>query len=264
MSRVEWFDLPVAVRVSVGARVGAVTGVVDVEHGLTCRLAAVLSTPDGRVFVKGVPVTDLDATVAQDFEAAVNGRVAGIGPLLLGRVAVAGWDVLIFEYVDGRHADLAPGSPHVDLVAGLLHEMEALSADGLAPPFADRLDGHVDGAGRLLLAGNALLHTDISSHNLLVDGATGRVHLVDWAMPAAGPAWVDVAFTAVRLMENGWAADAALEWAGGFASWRDADPVAVEAFVAATCSAWHARVGSAGAQPNNRRFRALLAGPVAV
>lgn len=257
VARTEWDGLPAAVRVAVGARVGGVTGWVPVEYGLTCHMAAVLSTMDGRVFVKGVPTGDVEGVTAQDFEAAVNSRVAGIGPLLLARVATAGWDLLVFEYLDGRHADLAPDSPDVGLVADLLHRAQALAADGLAPPFADRLGAHLDDAGRLLLAGNSLLHTDTNPHNIVI--ADGRAHLVDWAMPAAGPAWVDVAYTAVRLMEADWPAAEVLAWADQFPSWRGADPVGVRAFVEATCGVWAARVGDAAAGPSNGRFRALLA-----
>jgi hypothetical protein len=258
VARVEWDDLPSTVRVAVGARVGAVLGAVPVEHGLTCRTAAVLTTPDGRVFAKGVPTSDRDGVVAQDFEVAVNPHVAGVSPLLLARVTVAGWDMLLFEHIPGRHADLSPGSPDIEPVTEALRRVQGLQAGGLAPRLTDRLDGHLDDAEQALLAGDALLHADTNPHNILI--ADGRAHLVDWAMVAAGPAWVDVACLAVRLMEADWAPADALAWAAQFASWRDADPVAVRVFVEGTCRAWEARIGPSGAVSSNRRFQALLAG----
>lgn len=258
MPRVDWSDLPSAVRVTVGARVGAVLDVAAVPHGLTCHTAAVLTTSDGRAFVKGVPVEDREGVVAQDFEVAVNPHVAGVAPLLLARVTVAGWDLLLFEYTDGRHADLSPGSPDIEAVTEALAAVQGIQAGGLAPRLTDRFGGHLDDAGQLLLAGDALLHTDTNPHNLLV--ADSRARIVDWAMVAAGPAWADVAYLAVRLLENGWAPADALAWAGQFESWQGADPVAVQAFVDGTCRAWEARVGATGAMSSNRRFQALLAG----
>ncbi|WP_405579686.1 phosphotransferase [Streptomyces sp. NBC_01190] len=262
MPRTEWTELPSSVRTAVTARIGPVTAATPVADGLTCAIAAVLTAEDGRVFVKGVPVSDTQGVAAQDWEGAVNARVAGIAPLLLARITVDGWDLLVFEHIEGRHADLSPGSPDVALVADALHATQELTADGLAPRLADRFAGHLDDAQTLLLAGDALLHTDTNPHNLLI--TPGRAHLVDWAMVAAGPAWVDVAYVTVRLMEAGWPGAEALGWAGRFPSWRDADPVAVAAFVDGTCRMGEATVGAAGAGPSNSRFRQLLANaPVA-
>ncbi|MFD7015814.1 phosphotransferase [Streptomyces sp. NPDC059928] len=108
-----------------------------------------------------------------------------------------------------------------------------------------------------LLAGGTVLHTDTNPHNLLV--GDGRAWMVDWAMWAQGPAWVDVACTAVRLMEADTPAAEALEWAAQFRSWRSADPAAVAAFVSASCRQWEAMVGPVDCRPSNRRFEALLA-----
>ncbi|MFF6955082.1 phosphotransferase [Streptomyces sp. NPDC008317] len=256
MPRTEWDALPSAVRVAVGGYVGAVTGWVPVAEGLTCQTAAVLATADGRVFVKGVPVSDTDGVVGQDWEVAANPLVAGVAPLLLARVTVAGWDVLVFEYIDGRHADLTPGSADTALVARALARMQEVTADGLAPRLGDRYAHVLSDDEQLLLAGDALLHTDTNPHNLLIGASGARV--VDWAMVASGPAWVDVALTAVRLMEAGWPDEAAVAWAGRFPSWRSADPVAVAALVAGVCRDWEARLGPDAARPSNLRYQALL------
>ncbi|MBB4893522.1 hypothetical protein FHS39_002553 [Streptomyces olivoverticillatus] len=240
---------------------GSLGVVEDVPHGITCRFAAVLSTADGRLFVKGVPADDVWGRTGQAWEAAVNAVVTAVSPRLLWQVEVGGWELLGFEAVDGRHADLSPGSADLPLVAAVLEEAQKLKAPsgvGL-PQYVDReLGGAVSSTERELLLGDALLHTDTNPHNLLI--GDGRAWLIDWAMPAAGPAWVDVANTAVRLMEDECGPAEALEWASRFESWRGADPAAVAAFAGATCRAWEARVGARGARASNSRFEALGAG----
>ncbi|WP_414169818.1 hypothetical protein ACMATS_31635 [Streptoverticillium reticulum] len=60
------------------------------------------------------------------------------------------------------------------------------------PQYVDReLGSSVSAAERELLLGDALLHTDTNPHSLLV--AADRGYRVDWALPAAGPSWIDVA-----------------------------------------------------------------------
>ncbi|WP_433887876.1 phosphotransferase family protein [Streptomyces sp. CA-111067] len=256
IARVAWAELPAAVRVAVGAQVGPVLDAAPVADGLTCAMAEVLTTSDGRVFVKGVPVSQERGVAAQSWEVAVNPLVAGIAPLLLTRIEVAGWDVLVFEHIEGRHADLSPPSPDVPLVADALRQTQQLTAGGLAPRLADRFAGFLDAGEQSLLAGDALLHTDTNPHNFLIGG--GRAHVVDWAMVASGPAWVDVAYLMVRLMEADWTAAQALEWAGQFPSWRGVDPVAVRAFVRGACRQWESIVGTVEARPGNGRYAALL------
>ncbi|WKK26432.1 phosphotransferase [Streptomyces olivoreticuli] len=254
--RVDWATLPEALRAAIEQRSGAVRAVQDIPHGITCRFAAALRTRSGAVFVKGVPVGDERGRAAQAREVAVSGAVPGaVGPRFLWQVIKGGWDVVGFAWVDGRHADLAPGSGDLPLVADVLRKAQALRAPANLSPLADRWSDLGD-EDRALLAGETLLHTDTNPHNLLV-GAE-RAWLIDWAMPASGPAWVDVAYTAVRLMESGHAPGDALAWAGPFPCWRTADPRAVAVFVEATCRQWSARVGVRGARPSNERFAALL------
>ena len=45
--------------------------------------------------------------------------VSAISPALLWHVDEAGWNVLGYEYADGRHADYAPGSPDLDRLVEL-------------------------------------------------------------------------------------------------------------------------------------------------
>lgn len=257
--RVDWAGLPTEVRAAALERTGRVEGVVDVPHGITCRFAAVLESAGGRVFIKGVPVDDAWGRAGQAREAEVNAAVTAVSPRLLWRVEAGGWDLVAFEAVEARHADLSPGSPDLPLVAAALEEAQGLRAPAGAelPQFVDReLGGAVSAAERELLLGDALLHTDTNPHNLLV--GADRAYLVDWALPAVGPAWVDVAEAAGRLMDAGCSAGEARAWAAQFASWAGADPAAVEVFVRGTCRARVARLGERDAQVSNAQCEALL------
>ncbi|MEU5417924.1 phosphotransferase [Streptomyces sp. NPDC020667] len=259
MGRVDWAGLPEGVRAAVAARMGPVGAVEDVPHGFTCRFAALLSTAGGRVFVKGVPADDERGRAAQGLEMAVNSAVAAVSPRLLWHLEAGGWDLLGFEAVPTRHADLSSGSADLPLVAAVLEEAQGLRlpAGVVLPQLVDRdLDGFLTPADRELLLGDVLLHTDTNPHNLLVGDV--RAWLVDWAMPAVGPAWVDVAYMAVWLMAEGCTPGEALGWASRFASWTSADPAAVAAFVDATCRHWTDRVGERGARRSITRFEALL------
>ncbi|MFB4298257.1 hypothetical protein [Actinomadura sp. NTSP31] len=53
-------------------------------------------------------------------EAAVNQHVRAITPELLADIEAGGWRVLVFEYVEGRHADYRPGSRDLDTVLDTL------------------------------------------------------------------------------------------------------------------------------------------------
>lgn len=258
--RFEWRDLPGVVRAAVEARTGPVLGVKSVSDGLTCAVAARLDTAAGALFVKGVRVEDGAGCEAQRWEVVVSPVVRSVSPVLRWQVEAGGWDLLVFECVDGRHVDLVQEEDR-QLVADVLRSVQGVCAPGGVPRFADRF-ADVLGADELaLLSGDALLHTDTNPHNLLVGG--NRAWLVDWAMSAVGPAWVDVAYTAVRLMEADVSAGEALDWAAGFPSWRAAEPAAVEAFVTGVCRQWEARIGAVGARPSNARFSALLGATVA-
>lgn len=207
---------------------------------------------------EGAPEADRRAWEAQYAERLVFPLLEGIGPAFRWRVAAGGWELMGFDWVDGRHADLGPGSHDLPLVAEvMLAAREITAPDFLYRPLAHRLGPFLETVEVPLLAGGTVLHTDTNPHNLLV--GDGRAWMVDWAMWAQGPAWVDVAYTAVRLMEADTPAAEALEWAARLPSWRSADPAAVAAFVSASCRQWEAMVGPVDCVPSNRRFEALLA-----
>ncbi|WP_432589921.1 phosphotransferase [Streptomyces sp. HD1123-B1] len=261
IERVEWEHLPVELRTAVEARTGPVVAAETVAEGLNCAAALILTTRRSRtLFLKAVRHSDTDGIAGLRCEEQINETVGGISPTIRHRFDAGGWLALAFVYVPGRHADLGPGSKDLDAVTFALKRMQHMRppTDFSIPPLTDRLKDFLEPGEAELLAGDCLLHTDTNPHNILIHTHGGEAYVVDWAMPATGPAWVDAAYTAVRLMECDQSPTDALAWLDGIVSWRQADERAVEAFVMATCRHWVAAVGEKDAEPSNRRFRYLL------
>lgn len=269
-NRVGWDELPGELRGAVEARAGTVYSAQQAGTGLGSPAAFVVATArSGPLFFKGVRTEDPEGVRAMRTEERINNAVAGVSPSVRYSFTAAGWYCLAFAYIDGRHVDLAPGTQDLGALAFVINAMRRLTVDdayvartGLEiPRLADRLRGFLTEREAGLLDGPHLLHTDTKPHHILITRHGGNAHVVDWAMPALGPAWVDAANTAVRLMECGQPPATALAWLDGIDAWRAADPEAVKAYVRATCRQWSARVGEAGAQPGNSRFSALLRRP---
>ncbi|MEV7427016.1 phosphotransferase [Streptomyces sp. NPDC091212] len=258
INRVQWAELPADFRSCVEERTGAVISSQTVPQGLSCTVALTLNTvQDGFLFLKGVRDSDTDGTAALRWEQLVSPAVAGIAPDIRHAFHAYGWSCLAFTYVQGRNADLGPGTADLAAVAEALERMGELTPPDIQPPpLTNRLAGYLRAGEADALAGEHLLHTDTNPHNIMID-SRGTAHVVDWAMPAVGPAWVDPAYTAVRLMEYGQPPATALAWLNGFASWRHAEPKAIEAFVSATSRKWTDTVGERGSLASNTRFRHL-------
>ncbi|MCF2532114.1 phosphotransferase family protein [Yinghuangia soli] len=238
--RVPWAELDPAVRSSVQEAVGEVGDTATVWAGFSCDFAAALDTAAGSFFVKGVRCEN--PSVAQQLvEAAVAPYVTALSPRLVRHIRESRWDVLVFEWVDAVHADLSPGSRDLPCVADALRLLGALAPPGddvpLAP-VADRWSEYLDAAALAMLDGRSLLHTDLNPHNLLSGG--GRAYVVDWATAARGPAWVDVAHAALRLMEQGHTAADADAWARQVPCWREVRTAELDALVTAQVRAWSA------------------------
>lgn len=267
--RLCWEALPIELRDAIESKAGEVTESEVIAEGLNCAVALMIRTKKhGQIFLKGVRENTSDVYALQQ-EEQVNSVLDGISAQLRHRFRLAGWFCLAFDFVDnGRHADMAPGSTDLDAIAFVLNRMQQLTFSNplpygrfqfMVPPLADRFEGFISPDEAHALKGNNLLHTDTNPHNVLMYGhRQNRACMVDWAMPAIGPAWVDPALTAVRLMEFGNTPAEALRWLEGFTSWQYADPEAVKAFVNATCRQWTARVGEKDAQYSNGNYEALL------
>ncbi|MFF2021294.1 phosphotransferase [Streptomyces sp. NPDC058171] len=257
--RFHWDQLPAELRAVVEGRTGGVTGIAPVGEGLNCSLAVVIRTrDDGPLFLKGVRTFDPAGLDGLRHEERVNELVRGVGPAIRYRFESDGWRCLAFTHVEGRHVDYEPGTGDLDALTRTARRMYELPAPRVAlPRLADRFAAHLRPGEADALRGAHLLHTDTNPHNVLM-GASGDAYVVDWAMPALGPAWVDAAYLATWLMTYGHAPEDALAWLVGLPHWREAERTAVEAFVNVTCRSWTAQVGEEDAVLGNAHFRHLL------
>jgi hypothetical protein len=216
-------------------RIGEVSEVRRTERGFSSDLTALVECEKGPFFVKAV--RDRPGGRRESFlrERAINPFVRPISPSLVWGVEDAGWIVLGFDAVDGRHADFGPGSSDLTRVVALLDRISALPLPGVAREWPEtRWDRFAeDEAQAALFSGDTLLHTDINPGNVLLGDAHAD-HVVDWSWPTHGAAFIDPAWLVVQLVASGHTPAEAESWAARCAGWGDADPAAIDAFAAAT------------------------------
>ena len=239
MKRIAWNDLPGPLRSAIEARTGPVIAARTAGAGENSPLAAIITTADGMVFAKGMP-SGHRRVASQEHEAVVAPLVQEISPALLWHFDEAGWNVLGYEYVRGRHADYSPGSADLDAMVRLitaLGEIKVLDA-GLFKRAEDRWRSYVEepeGAG--LLSGSTLIHSDWAPDNVLM--SPGRAWLIDWAWPTLGAAWIDPACWVLRLMASGGhTAREAERQAARTRAFEAADPRHIDMFAAASLRLW--------------------------
>jgi hypothetical protein len=210
---------------------GPVSAVHHTARGFTTDVTAIVETGAGRVFVKagrdpGPHVTSLER------EAAINPHVRALSPALLWQQRGGGWYVLGFGVVDGRHADITPGSADLPAVADAVAALGKLPCPEVTRDWPEtRWNRFSDRPG--LLAGEQLLHGDINPGNLLVR-SDGQITVVDWAWPTRGAAFIDPACLVVQLIAAGHSPADAEGWAARCPAWSAADPAAIDAFATAT------------------------------
>ncbi|MFE9645334.1 aminoglycoside phosphotransferase [Streptomyces sp. NPDC006365] len=235
MPRIDWHDLPASTRAAVEQHTGAVLEASTARAGMNSGIAATLHTTDATLFVKGIP-TDHAQARHQELEAAINPHLPNASPRLLWRVQTGGWDLLGYERIEGRHADYTPGSLDLPLVADALVELQQTPCPDLPIKKAEqRWSSYAGPAGVEQLAGDTLLHTDFAWDNILI---TDRAHIIDWAWPTLGAAWIDPAVFILRLMDAGHTAPDADACARQIPSWRTARRDAVTAFSEANARLW--------------------------
>ena len=216
---------------------GPVRGAQSASAGSVSNIAATLETASGPVFLQGHP-DGQPAGPDAPHRGRVNPWLPDVAPRMRWKVEEAGWLVLGFDHVPGRHAVLSPDSADLPVIADALTAL----AQGLTPcppvrvqAATKRWEGRIDPE---MVDGDTLVHTDVTPFNFLL-GA--RVRVIDWSMPCRGAAWIDTALMIVRLIRAGHGPDGAEGWADQIPVWKQADPPAIEAFAAALADLWEQR-----------------------
>jgi aminoglycoside phosphotransferase (APT) family kinase protein len=288
--RPSWDELPGALRDGLAGRVGQIAAAHVQSGGFTPGLAVRLRLASGgRVFAKGIPAGHaLAGKYRAEARTARLLPAAAPAPRLRWDGEIAGWFVLVFEDIDGRHADLSPGSADVGLVvaavadlgrvltpcpvpdaasavadlAGLVHGWRQL-ADAPSCRLDEWARRHLESLAAAETAwlsaadGQTLVHGDISASNLLVTDA-GRVLVVDWAQPACGASWLDVADLVPHLILAGHEPGAAEGVLAGVPAWGDTDPDVLTSYATAFAGYWIRMSGQPDPPgvPNLRAYQA--------
>jgi hypothetical protein len=287
--RPSWDTMPAGLRDGIARRLGS-----SVEHaesqagGFTPGLAARLRLADGgSAFVKAVAA---DHPVAPSYrhEAGVAALLppAVPAPALRWHADIAGWAVLAFDDVQGRHPDFVPPAADLPAVtgavtaaqakviglpaagahrAGWLHGWTALAAAGPADALHPWAAAHLSELADVETAwlphadGDTLTHGDLRPDNILItaDGAM----LIDWAHATAGAPWLDLADLAVQLIIAGHHPADAERHLVGLPAWHAAPPVAITGYAAALAGYWtrSAAQPSPPGVPNLRAYQSHAA-----
>ncbi|WP_326853185.1 RIO1 family regulatory kinase/ATPase [Actinocrinis sp.] len=237
MQRVHWERLPGTVRDAIQAQTGPVRRATTAKEGLNSEIALFLDTDAGSFFVKGLRLSH-PGVVTQRREAAISPHVAPVSPRLLWHIQIDDWDLLGFERIPGRHADYSPGSPDLPLVVDAMRRLGEIPCPDAPVKIAEqRWAAYInDEASRRLLAGDQLLHTDYNPFNILIHRDTA--HIIDWAWPTKGAAWIDPCCLVMRLITAGHAPEEAEHWAQQTPAWHTASPHAIDTFATASTRLW--------------------------
>lgn len=124
MARTTWQDLPAAVRDAIEHETEPVTRTESPSAGRNSDFSATLHTAGGPVFCKGIADSAGGRGQMHRREVAVNPWLpASVAPRLRWQTEAAGWLLLGFDHVAGRHADLSPSSPDLPAVAATVDHL---------------------------------------------------------------------------------------------------------------------------------------------
>ncbi|MEU8347759.1 phosphotransferase [Spirillospora sp. NPDC048832] len=238
--RSDWTDLPPEVLGAIKAHTGPIREVEPAPAGNHADIASSVHAAGGRLFVKAARKVfpDKDGAEVRSLrnEARINPHVTEFAPRLHWMVDAEGWVVLGFEHVAGRHADFAPGSPDLEVLAKTVTALQATPCPDVVRMRVERRWETVT-EDVSPMAGTALLHTDVNAENLLIT-RDGRAVLVDWAFASRGASWVELGLLLPWLLKAGHTPAEAADWVAGFPSWSEADPADIDLFSAVFAERW--------------------------
>jgi hypothetical protein len=226
---------------------GPVRDIRPTARGFSSDFTALVDGEKGPCFVKAVPNRPGGKRDSLLREELINPFVTPLSPPILWRAQDHDWVALGFEPIDGRVSNFRPHSPDLPTIAALTSRIGGLPLPEMARPWREtRWDRYTSQAcDAALLRGDALLHTDINPSNFVLGDSAGWV--VDWAWPTRGAAFIDPALLILQLIAARHTPAEAEAWAQKCDAWADADPEAVNVFVAATVRMYRAHA---------KRFRA--------
>lgn len=238
MERIAWEDLPDDLVRAIEQHTGPILDGHTATAGQNSPLAATITTAEGKTFIKGLPSGER-RTKSQAREIAVAPLVRDISPHLLWHFDQAGWVVLGYEHIEGRHADYSPGSSDLDGLVSVLRTLGEIDVPDPAPfkLAEDRFKTWVETPDTLkVFSGTTLMHTDWLPDNVLI--SPSRPYLIDWAWPTLGAAWMDSAFWLVRLIACGHTPQEAEGYAAQVPGYAHADPAHIDLFASANVRMW--------------------------
>ena len=239
MKRISWDDLPDELKTAIEQRTGRILDASTATAGQNSPVAATVTTDQGKTFVKGLPRSESRSS-SQGREIAVAPLVREISPHLRWHFEEAGWIVLGYQHVEGRHADYRPGSRDPDALLPLIKALGEIEVPAGSGPFKmaeDRWKTYVDDPRELeIFVGATLQHTDWIPHNVLI--SPERPYLIDWAWPTLGAAWMDPAYFLIRLMASGYSTEDAEAFAAQVPAFAKADPAQLDVFARVNVRMW--------------------------
>jgi aminoglycoside phosphotransferase (APT) family kinase protein len=280
MAKLTWEALPASRVAVIEDQVGPVVKAEAIAAGLMPGLAAVVHAERGRYFVKAIAhESPAYGLYAREMAASSALPEAAPAPRLLFADNADGWLVMVFTCLDGRDADLSPGSPDLPGVLSALTAIGSLPALGTAPPvtinvaalqhkatalLASQPSGYpwdmyaaaIDGFDADCLAEDRVVHYDLHPGNLKVTD-DGQVLAVDWAFACSGQAWIDAALLVPRLIEAGHSPAGAEALMEALPAWNAAQ----KADVTALAALWtmFREYKAIHGPPGSRTFRAQAA-----
>lgn len=231
--RLDWQNVPVHVRRSVEAELGApVVEAVTQVGGFSPGAAARLRLADGRRFFIKACGAELNPDTPDLNRAEMTALALLPDEVPAARLVASyddgDWVALVLDDVDGRRPPVPWTTPDVDAVTRSLSRVAATTAHPELPPFADvvlalsawddvaatpegidpgltaRLPEMLDhqARARAVTPGDALVHWDARGDNILIT-ADGEAVLLDWAWACRGAPWLDTLLLVVDFVVQG-------------------------------------------------------------